>query len=54
MAHRRMLQEFDRRTVWPATSVPSERTGKEDIDPVQLKRFARHDGPNLGNLRGVS
>ncbi|KAK3176921.1 hypothetical protein OEA41_008247 [Lepraria neglecta] len=47
----RALREFDRRTVWPAAPVPPERTGKEDIDLVQLKRFARHGGPSLDHLR---
>lgn len=50
----RALREFDRRTEWPATPVPLERTGKEDIDLVQLKRFARHGGPSLDHLRAVS
>ncbi len=48
------LQESDRRTVWPAAPVPPDRTGKEDIDLGQLKRFARHGGPSLGDLRAVS
>jgi hypothetical protein len=50
----RALREFDRRTVWPTTPVPPDRTGKEDIDLAQLKRFARHGGPSLGDLRAVS
>ena len=50
----RALQEFDRRTEWPATHLPPDRTGKEDIDLAQLKRFARHGGPSLGHLRAVS
>ena len=50
---RRALREFNRRTVWPAAPVPPYRTGKE-IDLVKLKRFARHGGPSLGNIRGVS
>ena len=51
----RALQEFDRRTEWPATPIPPERTGKEeDIDLLQLKRFARHGGPSLDHLRAVS
>ena len=49
-----LLQEFDRRTAWPAAPVPPGQTGKEDIDLVQLKRFARHGGPNLYHLRAVS
>jgi len=50
----RALREFDRRTVWPTAPVPPGRTGKEDIDLAQLKRFARHGGPSLGELRAVS
>ena len=50
----RALQEFDRRTLWPAAPVPPERTGKENIDLVQLRRFARHGGPSLDHLRAVS
>ncbi|KAI9752870.1 MAG: hypothetical protein M4579_005437 [Chaenotheca gracillima] len=44
---RRTLREFDRRTDWPPPPVPPPRTGKEDLDRVQLKRFARHGGPSL-------
>jgi len=51
---RRALREFDRRTIWPAAPVPPHRTGKENIDFAKLKRFARHGGPSLGNIRGVS
>ena len=51
----RSLEEFDRRTEWPATPILLERTGKkEEIDLVQLKRFARHGGPSLDHLRAVS
>jgi len=50
----RALREFDRRTVQPTAPVPPDRTGEEDIDLAQLKRFARHGGPSLGHLRGVS
>ena len=50
----RALREFDRRTVWSTAPVPPHRTGKEDIDLAQLKRFARHGGPSLGDLRAVS
>ena len=49
----RTLREFDRRTVWPAVSVPPHQTGKENINIAKLKRFARHGGPSLGNIRGV-
>lgn len=51
---RRTLREFDRRIVWPAAPVPPHRTGKENINLAKLKRFARHGGPSLGNIRGVS
>ncbi|KAL8829822.1 MAG: hypothetical protein Q9170_006001 [Blastenia crenularia] len=47
----RALREIDRRTVWPAAPVPPDRTGKEDINLAGLKRFARHGGPSLSNLR---
>ena len=50
----RALREFDRRTVWPAAPVPLKRTGKEDINLGQLKRFARLGGRGLGILRSVS
>lgn len=50
----RALKEFDRRTEWPAVPVPPEQIRKEDIDLVQLKRFAKHGGPNLSHLRAVS
>ncbi|KAK3170693.1 hypothetical protein OEA41_002775 [Lepraria neglecta] len=49
---RRTLREFDRRTVWPAVLVPPYRTGEENIDLAKLKRFARHGGPSLGDIRG--
>ena len=48
------LREFDRRTVWPVVPVTPYRTGKESIDLTKLKRFARHGGANLGDIRGVS
>lgn len=51
---RRTLREFDRRTVWPTVPIPPYRTGKENINLAKLKRFARHGGPNLGAIRGVS
>ena len=50
----RALREFDRRTVRPAAPVPLGRTDKNNIHLAQLKRFARHGGPSLGNLRAVS
>lgn len=51
---RRTLQEFDRRTAWSTTLVPPRRTGKESIDLAKLKRFARHGGPSLSDIRGVN
>lgn len=50
---RRTLREFDRRTVSPATPLPPNRTGKGNIHLVQLKRFAKHGGPSLSDLRAV-
>ncbi|KAL2047531.1 hypothetical protein ABVK25_011460 [Lepraria finkii] len=49
----RTLREFDRRTIWPTAPIPyhRHRTGKENIDLTQLKRFARHGGPSLSDLR---
>ena len=51
---RRTLREFDKRTVWPATPISPRWIGKENIDLAKLKRFARHGGPVLDNIRGVS
>ena len=51
---RRALREFDRRTVWPAIPVPPSRVCKENINLAKLKRFARHGGPSLNELRDVS
>ena len=51
---RRALREFDRRTVWPTAPVPPHRTGQENVNLAKLKRFARHGGPSLSNIRGVS
>lgn len=50
----RALREFDRRTLWSAAPVPPNWTGKEKNHPAQLKRFARHGGPSLEDLRAVS
>ncbi|MCJ1461990.1 hypothetical protein MMC07_000590 [Pseudocyphellaria aurata] len=47
----RTLREFDRRAEWPAAPLPPDRTGKEDIGLAQLKRFARHGGPSLVDLK---
>jgi hypothetical protein len=48
------LREFDRRTVRPiATHKPLVRSAlKEDL-VKQLKRYARHGGPDLRDIRGV-
>lgn len=51
---RRALREFDRRTLWPAAPAPPDRTSKKTFALTQLKRFARHGGPSLGDLRAVS
>ncbi|KAL8904661.1 MAG: hypothetical protein Q9207_003110 [Kuettlingeria erythrocarpa] len=47
----RTLREFDRRTVWPTVPRPPPRTGKDHIDLAKLKRFARHGGPSLVDIR---
>ena len=50
---RRALREFNRRTIRPITLEPLARSVlKEDL-VKQLKRFARHGGPNLRDIRGV-
>ena len=51
---RRALREFDRRTVWPTVLVPPDQSGKENTRRAQLKRFARHGGPSLDDLRAAS
>ena len=50
----RALREFDRRTVWPIAPVPPCLIDKKDVRLTELKRFARHGGPSLGDLRAVS
>ena len=50
----RALREFGRRTVWFAAPLPPHPSGKENIPRAQLKRFARHGGPSLGDLRAAS
>jgi len=50
---RRTLREFNRRTVWPAAPVPPYRIGKQNLNLAKLKRFARHGGPSLSDIRGV-
>ena len=49
----RALREFDRRTVWPAAPVPLPRADQGNIDLAKLKRFARHGGPSLADIRDV-
>lgn len=49
----RALREYNGRTVWPATPVPPDRTRKEEINLARLKRFARHGGLALSDLRAV-
>jgi len=50
---RRALREFNRRTIRPITLEPPARSIlKEDL-VKQLKRFSRHGGPNLSDIRGV-
>ena len=47
------LREFNRRTVRPTTHKPPVQSVlKEDL-VKQLKRFARHGGPDLRDIRGV-
>lgn len=50
----RALRELDRRTVRPAPPARPDQTDLQDIDPEELRRFAKHGGPALGDLRGVS
>lgn len=50
---RHTLREFDQRTVSPAIPLPSNWSGQPGICLPQLKCFARHGGPNLGDLRAV-
>ena len=50
----RTLRELDQRTVWPALPLPPHQTDKVHINRAELKRFARHGGPSLCDIRGVS
>ncbi|MCJ1470785.1 hypothetical protein MMC07_009432 [Pseudocyphellaria aurata] len=43
------LEEFDRRTA--SAPLPPHLSSKKAICPAQLKIFARHGGPDLGDLR---
>src|ERR1700761_4462529 len=49
----RTLQEFNRRTVRPVAPKPPDRTTLREDLAKQLKRFARHGGPSLHDLREV-
>ncbi|KAF1962348.1 hypothetical protein CC80DRAFT_462403 [Byssothecium circinans] len=49
---RRALREFNRRAVQPAISKPPAQSVLQDDLVKQLKRFARHGGPNLRDIRG--
>lgn len=50
----RALREFDRRTEQLAAPLPPDRSGLGKDHSKRLKRFARHGGPSLGDLRAVS
>ena len=50
---RRALRELDRRNVWPTVTIPRDWSSKENICHTRLKRFAKHGGPQLGDLRAV-
>ena len=45
------LLKYDEQDTYPAVV---RRTGKQEFDLAQLKRFARHRGPSLGDLRALS
>ena len=50
----RALREFDRRTAPPATPLPPDLPDlKREDYSAHLKRFARHGGPSLGDIRAV-
>ena len=51
---RRAFREFDRRTVQSVTPKPPVRSVLKGDLVKQLKRFARHGGPDLRDIRGVS
>ncbi|KAI9842468.1 MAG: hypothetical protein M1837_007137 [Sclerophora amabilis] len=47
----RACREFDRRTSPTVTPLPPNLSGLRRARPAKLKRFARHGGPSLGDLR---
>ncbi|KAF2228941.1 hypothetical protein EV356DRAFT_571524 [Viridothelium virens] len=49
---RRALREFDRRTAQPVPAKPTTQFVLLENQWKQLKRFARHGGPNLRDIRG--
>ena len=51
---RRALREFNRRAVRPTIPKPRGRSVLKGDLVEQLKRFARHGGPDLHDIRGVS
>jgi hypothetical protein len=50
---RRALREFNRRTFQPIAAEPSAPSILGEGQAKILKRFARHGGPNLRDIRGV-
>lgn len=50
----RALKEFDRRTVRPRPPIPPNPSALKRDHIAELKRFARHGGPSLSDLRAVS
>lgn len=51
---RRTLREFNRRTLQAPAPTPCHRISSKTIAPAELERFARQDGPSLGDIKGVS
>ncbi len=49
----RAIQEFDRRTVQPIIPKPEKSSDLKGDSVKELKRFVRHGGPSLRDLRGV-
>lgn len=50
---RRALREFNRRIAQPVASKPPKQFALRGELAKQLKRFARHGGPHLHDIRGV-